>query len=113
MIDTTKKYFVPMKPVHSFFGFCSFTSSADTEHLTLCHLEPYDFDGYNYKLYAKAEEDGYGSQRFYMCDFESIVEQGIIIPMDDESMRVEVVHKIEPITELAYLIHEGEIIVKG
>lgn len=113
MIDTTKKYFVPMRPIHNFFGSCSFTSSNDAFHYTLCRLEPYEFGGFEYKLYAKAEDDDYGIENYYTSTFESFIDGGIVIPVDSESMHVEMMREIEPIAGSAYLVHEYEVVVRN
>lgn len=114
--NTESHYFVPLRPVHG-YGFVAFTSSSDEPNLVECELQPYEFSGFDYKVYAvpvhPADKLRFGKERYYSCDFESLIRSGHIIEKTSPTMHIEMLRGIEPIPgTCAYLYHEGEIIVE-
>lgn len=115
-IDTNAHYFVPMRPRSCIPGFISFVSSSDPEHFIECEVQPYDIEGIDYKCYLVpvTEECKYnfGREEFYSCDFKSLLEMGRIIKKENEGDHVENIRMAEHICGNAYIIHEGERIVR-
>ena len=115
-IDTNAHYFVPMRPLQRVLGFFSFTSSDDPEYFVECEVQPYDIEGIDYKCYLVpvTEECKYnfGKEEFYSCDFKGLLEMGRIIKKEHEGDHVENIRMAEHICGNAYIIHEGECIVR-
>ena len=115
-IDTNAHYFVPMRPLQRVLGLFSFTSSNDPEYFVECEVQPYDIEGINYKCYLVpvTEECKYnfGREEFYSCDFKSLLEMGRIIKKEHEGDHVENIRMAEHLCGNAYIIHEGECIVR-
>lgn len=115
-IDTSAHYFVPMRPLQRVLGFFSFTSSDDPEYFVECEVQPYDIEGIDYKCYLVpvTEECKYnfGKEEFYSCDFKSLLEMGRIVKKEHEGDHVENIRMAEHICGNAYIIHEGECIVR-
>lgn len=113
-IDTNAHYFVPIHPI-THTGFVSFTSSSDPEHFVECEVQPYDFEGIDYKCYLVPvdETDRYcfGKRTFYSCDFEHLLEMGCIIKKEHEGDHVENIRMAEHLCGSVYVIHESECIV--
>jgi len=72
-------FLVPMRPLDTYFGFISFTSSNDTEVIVPAKI---DEDRYkvneNYKITLKSIYPKFGKENFYTSDLESMIESGII-----------------------------------
>ena len=115
-IDTSAHYFVPMRPRQRVLGLFSFTSSNDPEYFVECEVQPYDIEGIDYKCYLVpvTEECKYnfGREEFYSCDFKSLLEMGRIIKKEHEGDHVENIRMAEHLCGNAYIIHEGECIVR-
>lgn len=115
-IDTNAHYFVPMRPLQRVLGFFSFTSSNDPEYFVECEVQPYDIEGIDYKCYLVPvmEECKYnfGREEFYSCDFKQLLKMGRIVKKEHEGDHVENIRMAEHICGNAYIIHEGECIVR-
>ena len=114
-INTGGRYFVPLHTVSN-YGFVSLVNASDEPHIIECELEPYEFSGFDYKLYAVPVDPDmrlYFERRcFYSCDFCSLVREGCIVEKTSDQMRVELFRGAEHLCGDAYLIYEGEIIVE-
>ena len=115
-INTAGRYFVPLHTVSN-YGFVSLINASDEPHIIECELEPYEFSGFDYKLYAVPADPDlrpyFERRRFYSCDFRSLIESGFIQEKTSEDMHVKLFRGMEHLCGAAYLIHEGEIIVGG
>jgi hypothetical protein len=82
-----------------------------------CELEPYEFSGFDYKLYAVPVDPDlrpyFERRRFYSCDFHSLIEEGYIVEKTSDDMRVVSVHAVEHLCGAAYLVHDFETIIGG
>lgn len=72
-------FLVPMRPVRTYFGLISLTSSSDTEIIVPAKIteERYKLKD-NYKITLKSVYDGFGSDHFYISDLESLIKSGTI-----------------------------------
>ena len=115
-INTKGRYFVPLRPRHN-YGFISVVCDFDEAHMIECELEPYEFSGFDYKLYAVPVDPDlrlYFERRcFYSCDFRSLIKEGYIIEKTSDDMRVVPVRGAEHLCGAAYLIHDFETIIGG
>lgn len=115
-INPDGRYFVPLHPRHN-YGFISFVCSSDTPHMVECILEPYEFSGFKYKLYAVPADpelrEVFGRECYYASDFSGSVESGHIIEKTSDDMRVVPVRGAEHLCGNAYLIHDFETIIGG
>lgn len=115
-INTEGRYFVPLRPRHN-YGFISVVCDSDETHMIECKLEPYEFSGFDYKLYAVPVDPDlrpyFERRRFYSCDFRSLVKEGYIVEKTSDDMRVVPVHAMEHLCGGAYLIHDFETIIGG
>lgn len=106
-------YFVQLNSCTD-FGIISMVNTGDS-HWVECKLEPYEFDGFKYKLYATpVDPDLRGVERhrcYYTCDFASMLESGNIIEKTSESQHIEVIEWIKPICGAAYIHGFTEIVV--
>lgn len=115
MCDFNKNahYFVQLNSCTD-FGFISMVSMGDS-HWVECKLEPYEFDGFKYKLYTTpVDPDLRGVERhrcYYTCDFESMLKSGHIIKKTSESQHIEKIEWIEPLCGAAYVHWSAEVIV--
>ena len=112
-IDKTKHYFALMRHLEyvPIIGW-AFTSSTTPERWVECEIveDRYKVDD-GYKVTLRAIENGFGQEHYYQSDFESLVEQGYIIMKTKEHQHVEDVSWIEPLTDLAYLVHTASVVV--
>ena len=115
-INTEGRYFVPLRPRHN-YGFISVVCDSDEAHMIECKLEPYEFSGFDYKLYAVPVDPDlrpyFERRRFYSCDFRSLIKEGYIVEKTSDDMRVVPVHAMEHLCGSAYLIHDFETIIGG
>ena len=115
-IKTDSRYFVPLCTVSN-YGFVSLVDASDEPHIIECILEPYEFSGFNYKLYAVPADPDlrpyFERRRFYTSDFSSLVKSGHIVEKTSDSQHVEMFRGMDHLYGAAYLIHEGEIIVES
>ena len=72
-------FLIPMRPVRTYFGLISLTSSSDPEIIVPAKIteERYKLKD-NYKITLKSVYDGFGSDHFYISDLESLIESGTI-----------------------------------
>ena len=72
-------FLIPMRPVRTYFGLISLTSSSDPEIVVPAKIteERYKLKD-NYKITLKSVYDGFGSDHFYMSDLESLIKSGTI-----------------------------------
>lgn len=72
-------FLVPMRPVNTYFGFISFTSSSDPEFIVPAKINE---DRYkvsdNYKITLKSIYEKFGKEHFYISDLESMISSGTI-----------------------------------
>ena len=115
-ISPDGRYFVPLHSRHN-YGFISFVCSSDTPHMVECVLEPYEFSGFDYKLYAVPVDPDlrpyFERRRFYSCDFRSLIKEGYIVEKTSDDMRVVPMRGAEHLCGNAYLIHDFETIIGG
>ena len=115
-INPDGRYFVPLLPRHN-YGFISVVCDSDTPHIVECVLEPYEFSGFDYKLYAVPADpelrEVFGRECYYASDFFGSVKSGHIIEKTSDDMRVVPVHGAEHLCGNAYLIHDFETIIGG
>ena len=115
-INTEGRYFVPLRPRHN-YGFISVVCDSDEAHMIECKLEPYEFSGFDYKLYAVPVDPDlrpyFERRRFYSCDFRSLIKEGYIVEKTSDDMRVVPVHAMEHLCGSAYLVHDFETIIGG
>ena len=72
------RFFIPMRPIHSFSGFCSFTSSDDPEYLTECYIDEQRYKVEDdYKITLRAVNPLFSWQHFYLCDLERFINNNI------------------------------------
>ena len=72
-------FLIPMRPVRTYFGLISLTSSSDPEIIVPAKIteERYKLKD-NYKITLKSVYDGFGSDHFYISDLESLISSGTI-----------------------------------
>ena len=72
-------FLVPMRPVRTYFGLISLTSSSDPEIIVPSKVteERYKLDD-NYKITLKSVYDGFGREHYYISDLESLISSGTI-----------------------------------
>ena len=72
-------FLTPMRPVRTYFGLISLTSSSDPEIVVPAKIteERYKLKD-NYKITLKSVYDGFGSNHFYISDLESLIKSGTI-----------------------------------
>lgn len=96
------------------YGFISIVNVEDT-HWVECKLEPYEFDGFKYKLYVTPVDPNLrGVERhrcYYASDFESLVKSGCIVEKTSQSQHIEKIEWIEPLCGAAYIHGFTEIVV--
>lgn len=115
-INTEGRYFVPLHTVSN-YGFVSLVNASDEPHIIECELEPYEFSGFDYKLYAVPVNPDlrpyFERRRFYSSDFRSLIKDGYIVEKTSDDMQVISVHAAEHLCGNAYLIHDFETIIGG
>ena len=115
-INTEGRYFVPLRPLHN-YGFISVVCDSDEAHMVECVLKPYEFSGFNYKLYAVPADpelrEVFGRKCYYTSDFSGSVKSGHIVEKTSDDMRVVLVHAMEHLCGGAYLVHDFETIIGG
>lgn len=105
-------YFCLMRPINTFMGMISFTSSDDPLMWFECYVdeECYKVDD-NYKITLR-DVNGCAYETYYQSDFLQLMYEGLIIPKTSDDMHIEYVQFDEPILNTcAYLHHEGQCIV--
>lgn len=105
-------YFCMMRPINTFMGMMSFTSSSDPMMWFECYIdeERYKVDD-NYKITLR-DINGRAYEHYYQDDFLQLMYEGLIVPKTSEDMHIEYVQFNEPIPNTcAYLHHEGQCIV--
>lgn len=106
-------YFVQLNSCTD-YGIISMVNTGDS-HWVECKLEPYVFDGFEYKLYTTPVDPNLrGVERhrcYYVCDFESMLKSGRIIEKTSESQHIEKVEWIEPLCGAAYVHWSAEVVV--
>lgn len=106
-------YFVQLNSCTD-FEFISMVNMGDS-HWVECKLEPYEFDGFKYKLYTiPVDPDLRGVERhrcYYTCDFESMLKSGDIIEKTSESQHIEKIEWIGPLCGAAYIHGFAEVVV--
>ena len=114
-IDANAHYFVPLRPKHN-YGFISMTCDSDPVHMIECELKPYEFDGFNYKVYAVPidliAKMRFGKECYCASDFESLVKSGHIVKKTSNTMKDVQMKSLEPLCGSAYLIHNFETIIE-
>ena len=115
-INTESRYFVPLHTVSN-YGFISMVNASDEPHMIECKLEPYEFSGFDYKLYTVPVDSDlrpYFERRcFYSCDFRSLIKSGYIVEKTSDDMKVVPMRGAEHLCGSAYLIHDFETIIGG
>lgn len=106
-------YFVQLSSCTD-YGFISMVDVGDT-HWVECKLEPYEFDGFKYKLYATPVDSNLrGVERhrcYYTSDFVSMLESGLIIEKTSASQHIEKIEWIEPLCGAVYVHRSAEVVV--
>ena len=72
-------FLVPMRPVRTYFGLISLTSSSDPEIIVPAKIteERYKLKD-NYKISLKSVYDSFGKEHYYVSDLESLISSGTI-----------------------------------
>ena len=72
-------FLVPMRPVRTYFGLISLTSSSDPEIIVPAKIteERYKLKD-NYKITLKSVYDSFGKEHYYVSDLESLISSGTI-----------------------------------
>ena len=72
-------FLAPMRPVRTYFGLISLTSSSDPEIVVPAKIteERYKLKD-NYKITLKSTYDEFGSDHFYISDLEMLISSGTI-----------------------------------
>jgi hypothetical protein len=72
-------FLVPMRPVRTYFGLISLTSSSDPEIIVPAKIteERYKLKD-NYKISLKSIYDIFGKEHYYVSDLESLISSGTI-----------------------------------
>lgn len=111
-VSVGEHYFIPLSPCQRFFGI-AITGSGD-EIYTECVVEPYEFDGVEFKLYlAPIDKEGFCRRSYYTSDFFSLVRSGDIIKKENDNMHVELVEWNEPIKNTcAYVRRCGSLVTE-
>lgn len=105
-------YFCLMRPINTFMGMISFTSSDDPLMWFECKVDEsqYKVDD-SYKITLRAINGG-AYEHFYQSDFLSLMYDGFIIPKTSDDMHIEVVEFDEHIpNSIATLHHYGQAVV--
>lgn len=104
-----KRYFVKMLPLRiSPIGWI-YTSSTDREKWVECEI--YQIK-HNHKVILKAIEPGYGTEEFYICDFEGMVKsERHIIEKTREDQHVELIEWETPLTPFLNIRHSAYVVV--
>lgn len=66
-----------------------------------------------YKITLVPLQEGFAKEDFYQSDFMSLIRSGCIIPKESDDQHVERVHFIEPLCGSAYIVHEGDAVVRS
>ena len=66
-----------------------------------------------YKITLVPLQEGFAKEDFYQSDFMSLIRSGCIIPKESDDQHVEQVHFIEPLCGSAYIVHEGDAVVRS
>lgn len=97
-LDTNATYFVLL-------------GSWDKETWYECKLEPYIFDGFDYKLYA-APVNGGAKRMFYTSDFVSLLkEHNGVFKKEPGTSEVRHIKWRERVYKDAYICHEADILI--
>ncbi len=113
-IDKEAHYFCLMRPIETFMGIISFTSSDTPFEWFECFVDEnrYKVDD-NYKITLRAV-NGCAYEHYYQDDFMSLMRQGLIVKKTSDKMHAEIVDFIEPIPgTIAYLHHQGSVLVEA
>ena len=72
-------FLTPMRPIRTYFGLISLTSSLDPEIVVPAKIteEQYKLKD-NYKITLKSIYDGFGRKHYYISDLESLISSGTI-----------------------------------
>ncbi len=72
-------FLVPMRPVRTYFGLISLTSSSDPEIIVPAKIteEQYKLKD-NCKISLKSVYDSFGKEHYYVSDLESLISSGTI-----------------------------------
>lgn len=72
-------FLVPMRPVRTYFGLISWTSSSDSEIIVPAKIteERYKLKD-NYKITLKSIYDGFGKDHYYISDLENLISSGTV-----------------------------------
>ena len=72
-------FLVPMKPVNTYFGIISFTSSNDPDFIVPAKIDESRYKiAENYKITLRSTYEKFGKEHFYISDLESMTESGTI-----------------------------------
>lgn len=93
-IDKDSHYFIRMRPLHviPYIGW-GMRCSTDKEKWVECIIQPEDFG----KVRAIALDETYGSEKFYVDDFEQLLQRGEIIRKTSPKQEVKKIVWFEPI----------------
>lgn len=111
-IDKSAHYFVLMHPLESVLGLMFYTSSNTREKWVECEVveERYKVED-EYKVELRSIEPGYGKETFYQCDFNSLLQSGLIVKKTSDDQHVEEISWIEPLCGAANLVTSAYVLV--
>ena len=65
----------------------------------------------NYKISLVPIDPRFAGRDFYICDFESLLEDGLILEKTNENQHIEFVSWTEELTPTVYVEHSGYVVV--
>ena len=72
-------FLVPMKPLRTYFGIISLTSSSDEDVIVPTIVDETKFKlSENYKITLKSINEGFGQEHFYISDLKKMLDQCIV-----------------------------------
>lgn len=114
-IDYDAHYFIPLEKVETIVSFgdgSGFSISKGDIALTECTISEGMYGkvnavpvGYENGIWCRPEN-------FYADDFNSLLEQGIIIKKESKTQHVEIVEKWEPLTNNTHIVHSRYTVVE-
>lgn len=108
-LDKNATYFIRMTPLHRIpiIGW-GMKCSDDEEKWVECKIIPENFG----KVRAIALDTTYGSEKYYVQDFESLLRSGHIVKKTSNNQKVKKIKWIEPIPNTSlYYEHEAWVLV--
>lgn len=72
-------FLVPMRPIRTYFGLISITSSSDPEIIMNAKISESRYKvGDNYKITLESTIAGFGKEHYYISDLENMISRGTV-----------------------------------